>query len=157
MARRSRCVRRRVARLAARHAVAGVVPPVKLRPSAMSKESAREPCGQRLRGSILGERCGEVVSHVCDGCGARICWLHTHASEAEDQDHCPGCAEKRRAVAFDALRGTFRGGGKLTDSAQLRALQAVLSRLSEQQPHRARGLRRVVEMLRRAWWRLLGG
>jgi hypothetical protein len=130
---------------------------MKLRPLAMSKESAREPCGQRLRGSILGERCGEVVSRVCDGCGVRICWLHTYSSEAEDQDHCPECAEKRRALAFDAFRSTFGGGGKLTDSAQLRALRATLSRLAAQQPSRARGLHRVVEMLRRAWWRLLGG
>ena len=130
---------------------------MKLLPSAMSKESAREPCGQRLRGSILGERCGEIVSHVCDDCGARICWLHTHSSKADEQDHCPECAEKRRVLAFDALRSTFAGGGKLTDSAQLRALHAALSRLSEQRPRRARGLRRVVELLRQAWCRLLGG
>ena len=121
---------------------------------ALSGESRREQCGQLLRRSILGERCGEVVSHVCDECTVGICWLHTHS--AEQLELCPACAEKRRGHAMDTLRGIL-GTRRLTDSARWRALHAALARLAAQAPKRDRGLRRVVEFVRRLWSRLWGG
>lgn len=128
---------------------------MKLTPGTVSRESARQPCGQIVRGSLLGERCGEVVSHLCDSCGALICWLHTHTLER--LDYCPACAEHRRAHALDALRDAVIGGQKLTDSGRLRALRAALARLAARQPRQARGLHRFVALLRHAWWRLWGG
>jgi hypothetical protein len=127
---------------------------MKISTGALSGESGRVQCGQVLRGSILGERCGEVVSHVCDECAVGICWLHTHSEERSEL--CPACAEKRRAHAMDTLRAVL-GTRKLTDSAKWRALHAALARLTAQAPERDRRLRRVVEFVRRLWARLWGG
>jgi hypothetical protein len=125
---------------------------MKLTPCATSKETAREPCGQPVRGSLLGERCGEMVAHACDECGVRVCWLHTKAFEGAEL--CPACADARRAT-LDTLSRPYRSGAD-REAVALKALQAKLARLSVR-PRGEQGWRRVRSLLRRFWWRLWSG
>ena len=125
---------------------------MKLTPVATTRETARERCGQVLRATFLGERCGEMVSHVCDACGASVCWLHTLV--LEQKELCPACAERYREHSMVALRSSYLAASNPSDTAKRRALLEALVRAAK--PVAPRRASQLVAFLHRLWWRIWG-